>query len=83
VFQLLGLLFVGGAIVLLARWLLIGAAIGGVLWLLARGVRAIVEADRRRGAELDALLARADQQHQWVMAGDDRGVYGRIPARVR
>ena len=23
-----------------------------------------------------ALVARADQQHAWVLAGDDRGVYG-------
>lgn len=26
-----------------------------------------------------ALVARADQQHAWVLAGDDRGTYGRYP----
>jgi hypothetical protein len=23
-----------------------------------------------------ALIARADRQHAWIMAGDDRGLYG-------
>ena len=23
-----------------------------------------------------AIVARADQQHAWVLAGDDRGIYG-------
>ena len=26
--------------------------------------------------KLAALMARADQQNAWVLAGDDRGVYG-------
>jgi hypothetical protein len=25
------------------------------------------------------LAARADQQHDWVMEGDERGVYGEYP----
>lgn len=29
-----------------------------------------------RRAELDAIAARADQQHAWALQGDDRGVYG-------
>ena len=37
-------------------------------------------------AELEAahaaMAARADQQHAWVMAGDDRGVYGAFPPAV-
>jgi hypothetical protein len=37
-----------------------------------------------RRAERDAIRARADEQHQWVMAGDDRGTYGAgAPARQR
>src|SRR6187549_75063 len=35
--------------------------------------QAAVAAQRRRVA---ALAARADQQHQWVLAGDLRGTYG-------
>jgi hypothetical protein len=39
-----------------------------------------VEAERRRVA---GLVARADQQHAWVMQGDERGVYGEFsPAPV-
>jgi hypothetical protein len=33
-------------------------------------------------AERAALAARADQQHQWVMQGDDRGVYGPTGAKL-
>jgi hypothetical protein len=29
-----------------------------------------------RDAARRALVARADQQHAWVVAGDDRGIYG-------
>jgi|HubBroStandDraft_3_1064219.scaffolds.fasta_scaffold1977192_1 hypothetical protein len=32
-----------------------------------------VERTRREHA---ALVARANQQHAWILAGDDRGVYG-------
>lgn len=43
-------------------------------------VRAIVRETRRR-REVQAALraeisARADQQHNWVMQGDDRGIFG-------
>ena len=36
-----------------------------------------VEGERRR---LAGIVARADQQHAWVTAGDERGVYGEYPA---
>jgi hypothetical protein len=35
--------------------------------------------DRRAKARENtrlAIIARADQQHAWVLAGDDRGIYG-------
>jgi hypothetical protein len=35
-----------------------------------------VEAERRRLAE---IAARADQQHEWVMQGDDRGHFSEFP----
>ena len=35
--------------------------------------QAAVAAERRRFA---AIVARADQQHAWVLAGDPRGTYG-------
>jgi hypothetical protein len=30
-------------------------------------------------AALEAVADRADQQHAWVLAGDDRGTYGDYP----
>jgi hypothetical protein len=36
-------------------------------------------ADERKRREHAALIARADQQHAWVFAGDDRGLYGEYP----
>ena len=35
--------------------------------------QAALAAEQRRHA---AIAARADQQHQWVLAGDPRGTYG-------
>jgi hypothetical protein len=43
--------------------------LGGVAWYAACRVDA-------RYAAQTAIAARADQQHAWVLAGDDRGIYG-------
>jgi hypothetical protein len=52
------------------------AALLGLAFYMARRVDA--REDKRA-----ALVARADQQHAWVLAGDDRGVYGEFtPARI-
>jgi len=67
-------------IALYIKWILIGVAIWAVVWLTRRGLRAVTDAKQRRQQQLDAIRARADQQHQWVMAGDDRGVYGEYPS---
>ena len=59
------------------RWVLL--VVLGVAVLLAVLWWAINAWDRRDDARraIDAeLAARADQQHAWVLAGDDRGVYG-------
>lgn len=39
----------------------------------------IVESSSGRVARRAALAARADEQRRWVMADDDRGVYGQYP----
>jgi hypothetical protein len=52
--------------------------VGVVLWLRHQHE---LEAAGRRRREHAALIARADQQHAWVLAGDDRGVYGEYPPR--
>lgn len=58
-------------------WLIVGAAVLVGLFFL---VRAIVRENRKRvelrAAYRAAVAARADQQHNWVLRGDDRGIYG-------
>jgi cytoskeletal protein RodZ len=47
----------------------------GLLWLALYAVRRIDGREEKR----DAMVARADQQHAWVLSGDDRGIYGDYP----
>jgi EamA domain-containing membrane protein RarD len=57
-------------------WVAAGAGVlvlGAVLlWLAFYAARRV---DKRHEAQA-AFVARADQQHAWVLAGDDRGIYG-------
>ena len=58
-------------------WWIVAVALAVALFYL---IKAIVEENRRR-REVRAhrcaeIAARADQQHSWVMQGDERGVYG-------
>jgi hypothetical protein len=83
---------VGAAFVLL---LVIGVIVKFIWWLVA-GVVAVAlmmlagwlvyRSDRRRAlklGELAAIAARADKQHAQIMAGDDRGIYGKYwPANL-
>ena len=73
---LLGLALIIWVIVKLIWWIVGAAALFGLFFL----VRAIVREDRRRAAlraaHRAAIAARADQQHNWVLRGDDRGIYG-------
>ncbi|WP_235009799.1 hypothetical protein [Mycobacterium sp. 3519A] len=73
---ILGVLFILGVIIKFIWWIIGAAALIGLFFL----IRALVRADARRRAALDQqrreLAARADLQHNWVMQGDDRGVYG-------
>jgi hypothetical protein len=63
-------------------WWLIAAVVG--LIVAAHWTRLAVDrhaervnAERRRLAE---FAARAEEQHAWVLTGDERGVYGEYPA---
>jgi hypothetical protein len=44
-----------------------------------REIEAQEDAEARRRA---ALIKRADQQHRWTLAGDDRGIYGPTAAEL-
>lgn len=49
-------------------------------------VRAILRAEQARRAAFAAycaeIAARADEQHEWVLRGDDRGTYGPMGAAL-
>ena len=57
-------------------WIVAGAAMVGAFYL----GRTVLRANRARRAAYDAycgqVAARADQQHFWVLQGDNRGTYG-------
>ena len=63
-------------IIKLIWWIVGAAALVGLFFL----GRAIVRRHAKRAAECARyraeLTARADQQHNWVLRGDDRGIYG-------
>jgi uncharacterized membrane protein len=69
------LIFVGAVV---KFWIWIVAVIGALvlfgllLWLAFYAARRV---DAREHARI-AIVARADQQHAWTLAGDDRGTYG-------
>jgi len=74
--QLIGTLLLVGF--MLKYWWLIALTLAAVAaWKhgpgSCAGRPATVAAEQRRHA---AIAARADQQHQWVLAGDPRGTYG-------
>jgi hypothetical protein len=78
-FQLLGLVLVAGGIIIVAKWLLIGAV---VLWVARMLYRATIDRWQQHQPEHAAIAARADQQHRRVQAGDHRGLYGDYPPAV-
>jgi hypothetical protein len=79
---LLGVLLIVGLIIKFIWWILGAAAVVGLFYL----VRAIVRENRRRTDALARyhveIASRADQQHQWVLQGDERGIYGATGAEL-
>lgn len=71
------------ALIIKFFWWIVGALALVALFYI---VRAIVREDRKRKAAharyRAQLAARAEQQHNWVLQGDDRGVYGTEGARL-
>jgi hypothetical protein len=79
---LLGLLLLIGLIVKFIWWILGAAAFVGLCFLVRAIVRECQERDAVKAAHRAALAARADQQHDWVLRGDDRGIYGKEGAEL-
>jgi hypothetical protein len=75
------LIFIG-AIAKFWAWIVavLGATVlcGLLLWAAFYAARRVGDRDNERRA----IAARADEQHAWVLAGDDRGVYGNYPPAV-
>jgi hypothetical protein len=73
---LLGLLFLIAIIVKFFWWIVGALVLVGLVFL----GRSIARRHRECAAEYarytNALAARADEQHNWVLQGDDRGIYG-------
>ena len=58
------------------------AIIAGIVMLGIAGWYVACRIDARDAA-LAAIRARADQQHAWILAGDDRGTYGDyVPTQI-
>jgi hypothetical protein len=74
-----GMLMVIALIIKLIWWIL-GAVVLYLLFRVGRSqlraARASREAQARRAAQ---IAARAEQQHRWILRGDDRGTYGAYP----
>ena len=73
---LFGLLLIVAAVIKFIWWIIGAIAIVIAFFI----VRAIIrnnnaQAEARRRADA-GIAARADQQHDWVLRGDDRGIYG-------
>jgi fatty acid desaturase len=67
-------------------WIAAIAAVAALVWIARHAFRSIdaIEAEDAQRAQAEArrraaVARRADQQHQWALAGDDRGVYGTYP----
>jgi hypothetical protein len=79
----LSLILVGVAMLWRLRWFIVGAVMPAgaitLAWWISRTYRAGVD---RHQAERDQLAARADRQHGWTVAGDERGTYGQYPPAI-
>jgi hypothetical protein len=81
--QLFSLLLLVGFIGAYFKWIALAvAAYFTYRWAVAAWARHRAAADAW-AAEQKAIAARADQQHSWVIADDDRGVYGAAMPSVR
>lgn len=70
------------AVALVVKFWPVLVAIVGLIVAVYWGRRAADRHAERVGAERDrlaGLVARADEQNYWVLAGDERGVFGEFP----
>jgi lysylphosphatidylglycerol synthetase-like protein (DUF2156 family) len=80
--QLIGVLLVVGFIGAYFWWIVAVLAVVALAWMAQRAFREIEAGEAAEARRQAALVARADQQHAWVLEGDDRGVYGPAGAEL-
>jgi hypothetical protein len=72
----IGVLFVIGLIIKFIWWIVGALALVAVCYVIRAVVRQGNVAAAAWNQRMAEIAARADQQHNWVMQGDDRGTYG-------
>jgi lysylphosphatidylglycerol synthetase-like protein (DUF2156 family) len=80
--QFIGVLLFIGFIGAYFWWIIAVAAVAALAWMAQRAFREIAAAEAAEARRLAAVAKRADQQHRWVLRGDDRGVYGPAGAEL-
>ena len=68
--QFIGVLLLVGFVGAYFWWIVTAVTVAGLAWLAVRGYRAAQAEAARDARRRAALVARADQQHAWMMAGD-------------
>jgi hypothetical protein len=82
VWQLAGVLLLIGFVGAYFWWIIAIAAVAALVWMAQRAFHEIAAAEAAEARRQAAVAKRADQQHRWVIAGDERGVYGAYPPAV-
>ena len=80
--QFVGVLLLVGFVGAYFWWIVAALAAVALVYFARRWWLAHRRRVAEREAEHAAIAARADQQHAWVLAGDDRGVCGAYPPAV-
>lgn len=75
-------LVVIGMIIKYIWWILGGLAIGATVFIIRSLIQTHLESAAERHRCHAAIAMRADRQHQWVLDGDVRGIYGPEGAEV-
>jgi hypothetical protein len=80
--QFIGVLLLIGFVGAYFWWIAAIAAVAALVWMARRAFREIEAGEVAEARRLAAVANRADQQHRWALAGDDRGEYGAYPPAV-
>jgi nitrate/nitrite transporter NarK len=75
--QFVGVLLLVGFVGAYFWWVVAILAVVALAWMTLRAFREIEAMEVAEARRQAAIVKRADQQHAWVLAGDERGIYGR------